>query len=278
MRSYPVDGILWSVHDSGGEGLPAIVFLHGFTGSAAVWEDVTVPFAPSCRCIAPDLPGHGATVGPHREEDLTMGSAASGLSGVCDAMGLTNVTVWGYSMGGRLALHWALQDQSRVSALILESCSPGIEDEDERSARRASDAQLAARITETGVPAFTEEWIALPLFATQRNLPPEKRERGRRIRESNTAAGLAMSLRRMGAGTQAPLHERLASLTMPVLVLCGDRDEKYCAIGDRMSAVIPGASFRIVSGAGHAVSWENPGAAVEIARGFLERAAPDSRS
>jgi pimeloyl-ACP methyl ester carboxylesterase len=75
----------------------------------------------------------------------------------------------------------------------------------------------------------------------------------------------------MGTGVQRPLHDHLRRLSMPVLILAGARDAKFCGIGDAMSGVIPHASFRIVSGAGHAVSWERPQTCVDIARSFLER-------
>ncbi|MEW5873745.1 MAG: 2-succinyl-6-hydroxy-2,4-cyclohexadiene-1-carboxylate synthase [Candidatus Zixiibacteriota bacterium] len=274
MQTIRTADVEWSYRRTGRDDAPTIVLLHGFTGCAEVWQDIADALSETHHCVIPDLPGHGNTVGPTAPEECTLDRAAGRLSQFCDELGLRGVAVWGYSMGGRLALQWALLDPGRISALILESASPGIAEPGEREARRLADNQLADRIASIGVAAFAEEWMANPLFASQKELPEERRHLGRRLREKNTAAGLALSLRGMGTGVQTPLHDRLPHLSMPVLVLAGARDAKFCGIGDAMSGVIPRASFRIVSGAGHAVSWERPQTCVDIVRSFLERIEP----
>jgi 2-succinyl-6-hydroxy-2,4-cyclohexadiene-1-carboxylate synthase len=101
-----------------------------------------------------------------------------------------------------------------------------------------------------------EWWLSQPLFAT---LPA--RAAGRELRLTNTASGLASSLRLAGAGAQEPLWDRLGSLTMPVLVMAGDLDSTYAAIGRRLVAAIgPNAELVLVSGAGHACHLERPDA------------------
>jgi len=274
MQTIRTSDIEWSYRRVGRDGAPTIVLLHGFTGCADVWQEVADALSDTYQCVIPDLPGHGNTVGPAEPGECTLERTAERLSQFCDELGLGRVVLWGYSMGGRLALQWATQAPDRISALILESASPGIADTGERESRRQADHQLADRIESIGVAAFADEWMANPLFASQQDLPVERRHLGRRLRERNTAAGLALSLRGMGTGVQVPIHDRLPHLPMPVLILAGARDAKFCAIGDAMSGVIPRASFRIVSGAGHAVSWERPQTCVDIVRSFLERIDP----
>jgi 2-succinyl-6-hydroxy-2,4-cyclohexadiene-1-carboxylate synthase len=177
--------------------------------------------------------------------------------------------VWGYSMGGRLALQFAAAYPQRVSRLIVESASPGIADPAERSERRDSDEKLADEIEEIGVAVFIERWEKQPVFKWRRDLPEDKRERSRVLRLANSARGLALSLRGMGAGAQDPLQDRIQDFRMPTLIIAGEHDEKYRTVGRDTAAAIPNAIFRIVPEAGHRVSWERPNVCLSIVKPFL---------
>ena len=74
-------------------------------------------------------------------------------------------TYVGYSMGGRVSLHAALAHPDAVERLVLIGATAGIDDPDERAARREADDRLADHIEAVGVPAFIDEWLANPLFA-----------------------------------------------------------------------------------------------------------------
>jgi 2-succinyl-6-hydroxy-2,4-cyclohexadiene-1-carboxylate synthase len=161
----------------------------------------------------------------------------------------------GYSMGGRMALHLALAHPDRVEALVLVSATAGIDDSDERRARVASDEALARRAEEIGAASFVDEWLARPLFA---GVPPVPR--------SDDAAAMAGHLRLAGTGTQEPLWDRMGELAMPVLVVAGERDAKFVALGARLATSIPHATLEVVPGAGHAVPFERPDAFVAVVR------------
>lgn len=161
----------------------------------------------------------------------------------------------GYSMGGRAALLAALASPGRLTHLALISTTAGIEHEDERAARVAADDTLAARIEGEGVEAFAAEWGRGKLFAGQ---DPAVAALAHEDRLRNDAAGLAASLRGAGTGKMGSLWGGLSALTMPVLVLTGERDEKFTAIGERLAAAIPGAEHVVVPGAGHQLPLEAP--------------------
>src|SRR5256885_13926321 len=131
-------------------------------------------------------------------------------------------------MGGRLALHLALQRPDVVERLVVLGATGGIDDEGERAARRASDEALAKSIEAKGVDAFLEQGLGQPMFA---NVP-----RGNGRQRDPTI--LMSSLRALGTGTQEPLWSRLNELEMPVLVLAGARDEKFVALGRRLADTI----------------------------------------
>jgi 2-succinyl-6-hydroxy-2,4-cyclohexadiene-1-carboxylate synthase len=109
-------------------------------------------------------------------------------------------------------------------------------------------------------------WLDSPLFA---GLSPAAAQVEERL--TNTAAGLASSLRLAGTGAQDPLWARLAELAMPVLVVVGADDQKFTSLGHRLaSGVGPNARLAVVAGAGHALHLEQPTAVADVVRAFLD--------
>ena len=237
-----------------------LVLVHGFTQTSACWGPIDVRLADDHELVLIDAPGHGAS------SDVTLDLPEGGRA-IAAAGG--RGTYVGYSMGARFVLHAALAEPGRVDRLVLVSGTAGIEDAAERAARRRSDEQLADHILDVGVPAFLDEWLALPLFA---GLTDDRRHRQARL--ANTAAGLASSLRRAGTGTQLPLWDRLAELEMPVLVVAGADDAKFTALAEQLAADIgPNAEPAIVAGAGHTAHLEQPDRFLAILRDWLARTA-----
>jgi 2-succinyl-6-hydroxy-2,4-cyclohexadiene-1-carboxylate synthase len=156
-------------------------------------------------------------------------------------------------MGARFLLHAALARPDLVERLVLISGTAGIDDEAERAARRAADDRLAERILEIGVDRFVEEWLAAPMFA---GLPGWARFDDER--RTNTAEGLASSLRLAGTGTQVPLWGHLGTVEVPVLVVAGVEDRKVTLRGRRLSGLLPAAEHVEVPGAGPSAHLEAP--------------------
>jgi len=238
--------------------MPAdLVLLHGFTQTGRSWEPVRHALAARYRAVAPDLPGHGR-----------FAARRPASFAACDAylraLGRGRITLAGYSMGGRIALHAALGLADRVERLVLIGASPGLADPRERAARAAADAALADRIEAIGIEAFVREWSAQPLFA---DMPRGIAEVADADRMRNTAPGLAAALRGLGTGVMPPLWERLGELAPPVELVVGERDEKFRAIAERMQSALPDARLHLVAGAGHAVQLEAPEAIVDLLRG-----------
>lgn len=233
-----------------------VVLIHGFTQSGCSWGHLADRLTSRHTVIMVDAPGHGASASV--AADLPAGAALIG-----DVGGRASYV--GYSMGGRFALHLALARPDLVSRLVLVSTTAGIDDPAERAARRDADDALAARIERDGVSAFVRWWLERPLFAT---LPPEAAALDSRL--GNTPAGLASSLRLAGTGTQEPRWGELGRLTMPVLVVAGERDSAYLDRARRLvDSIGPNARLLAVAGAGHAVHLEAPAAVAAALEAFL---------
>lgn len=245
---------------------PALVLLHGFTGNADGWRPFIPALADDWHVIAPDLPGHGGTAG---RVDGSLEQCAADLSALLDRLDVGDAVVLGYSLGGRTALTWARAAPERVRALALESASPGIPSPSAREERRLRDEALAASIEADGVEAFVRRWERVPLFASQKRLPADVRQSVRERRLNQSATGLAGSLRTMGAGVMRPLHDELSNLTMPVALLAGALDDKYCRMMGEMARRLPKATLHVVPDAGHAVHIERPDEWLTIVEDFL---------
>ena len=266
MTLLDVSGARLSFHTQG-EG-PALLLLHGFTGSSATWTP-HLPTFEGFTTVAVDLLGHGDSDAPPTPGRYRMERCVDDLTSLLDQLEIERAAVLGYSMGGRVALQFALRAPDRLWALVLESASPGIEDAAEREDRVRSDAALADEIERNGIDAFVDRWQALPLFASQRRLSPATREELRRQRLRNSTVGLANSLRGAGAGQEPPVLGRLAEIRIPTLLIAGALDQKYVAFARKISDALPCARTQIVPDAGHATHLEQPEAFDRAAGGFL---------
>jgi 2-succinyl-6-hydroxy-2,4-cyclohexadiene-1-carboxylate synthase len=238
---------------------PPLLLLHGFTGSTRSWGRFADILAAHYRLILVDLIGHGATAAPAEVARYTMPAVVYDLHALCDCLGLAQTAVLGYSMGGRTALHFAAAEPARVSRLLLIGATAGLADPAERAARVHSDEALAARIESDGLAAFVDSWAAQPIFATQtQTLSPAELAAQRRQRLSGSAIGYANSLRGMGSGAQPSLWGRLSTLTMPVTLVAGEHDRKFCTIADNLAAELPDVRVRQIADAGHAAQLERP--------------------
>lgn len=242
-------------HEVEGKG-PRVALVHGFTQTGRCWGPVATDLARDHELMLVDAPGHGRSASV--EADLVHGGRL-----IADTAGAA--TYLGYSMGGRFVLHTALERPDVVNGLVLVGATAGLEDPSARADRIAEDEARADHIEAVGVSAFLDEWLALPLFA---GLAPEVACRDERL--TNSPEGLASSLRLAGTGTQEPSWHRLGELTVPVLVVAGELDTKFVAVGERMAAAIgDNATFVSVDGAGHTAHLEAPEQFLAILRPWL---------
>ncbi|MBT8395547.1 MAG: 2-succinyl-6-hydroxy-2,4-cyclohexadiene-1-carboxylate synthase [Gemmatimonadetes bacterium] len=246
-----------------------LLLIHGFTGSCRSWgEELLSGLGQAHRVIAVDLVGHGQSDVSPDPDRYQVDELLQDLGQILDAVGVEKARWLGYSMGGRLSLAGAVRTPDRMSGLILESASPGLAEEGERRARRRADEALAEGILRGGMEAFVDHWMGLPLFATQGKLPPAIRVRTRERKLQNTPEALAACLRGMGTGVQPSFWDALPEVTVPVLLMAGEKDRKFTQVAERMAEGIPDAELRLIPKAGHAIHLENPFAWLAAVRTF----------
>ncbi len=178
------------------------------------------------------------------------------------------IPLLGYSQGGRIALVLAAARPDLVERLILISATPGIRDETQRASRAAADADLAASLRADGLSAFLDRWLDHPLVGVGA-LPPAVRVADRRVREENSAEGLAAALTGLGQGSQRWVGDRLSDLSMPMLAVAGARDVRYTRIAREMAAAVPDGRVMVIEESGHNVVLEAPDRLAAVVDSFL---------
>jgi 2-succinyl-6-hydroxy-2,4-cyclohexadiene-1-carboxylate synthase len=269
VRTIEVEGVRLRVVEAGSG--DALMVLHGFTGSAESMACVSDGLRDRHRVVRLELIGHGGRDAPKDVAPYAMDACARQIVGIAHALDLERPDLLGYSMGGRAALAAAVASPEVFGRLVLVGATAGIEDPAARRARIEADERLAERIEVDGLEAFVDAWMALPLFASQARLGVAARTRAREQRLRNDERGLANSLRGMGAGAQTPLHDRLARIAQPVLLVVGGEDRKFREIAADLEKRLPDARTRVVDGVGHAVHLEAPGAFARLVSDFLAR-------
>ncbi|WP_264738847.1 2-succinyl-6-hydroxy-2,4-cyclohexadiene-1-carboxylate synthase [Cytobacillus firmus] len=266
---YVINGVRYHV-DTWGAGFP-LLLLHGFTGNSEGWKEFAPFWKDHSKTIALDIIGHGESGSPPDIGHYQIEESAAVINSLLEKMGIGKIDVLGYSMGGRLALTFAVKYPEKVRMLILESASPGLRAEKERHDRRIQDAKLSKRIRQEGINNFIEYWEDIPLFQSQKSLPEKIRTRIRSQRLANSIDGLANSLNGMGTGAQPSWWDALVQLEMPVLLITGELDQKFCKIAEEMSKILPSVQWKSIEDAGHAIHVEKPELFGTIVSGFLSQ-------
>lgn len=282
-----------------------LLALHGFTGCGADFQWLAAATDGCFDWYSLDFPGHGTEAAAPRSahtptavtrrihaalQHIRGSAPADDAPPACTALPYMRGSastpntppprtalplLLGYSMGGRMALRYlAARGAATVRGVILIGASAGLADAGERRARRHADHALAERIQRQGVTAFTRYWNSLPLIASQSRSPYF--EQLQHMRHTNSATGLACSLRGIGTGAVAPVHSHLPQITVPCLLLTGDADTKFTALAAQMALSLPRARHVVIAGAGHAPHWENPQATAEAIRNWAAQLAEDA--
>lgn len=221
-----------------GSGAP-LVLQHGFSLSHEQWyyDGFVEPLKADYRLIIVDARGHGLSDKPHDASSYSVRLMASDVTAVLDDLGIDKAHFCGYSMGGRIGFAIGAHYPDRALSLILGGCAPHPSDlvavkEEIPILRRGMDAYLANM--EEAVETQLPEWF-------------------RRLVVSNDRDALIAC--NEAVIVQAGQLDLLSRMTMPCLVLAGDRDSMH----DQALAateMMPNAEFVSIKGHGHIIPTE----------------------
>lgn len=255
-----------------GEG-PPLVLLHGVGTSSGEWSWVLPGLARNNLVYAIDLPGYD---GSYEPPAYSPAFTASFVGSFLDAVGAERAVVVGNSFGGLVALHLALSEPARVSALVL-SDSAGLGREVNPALVALSSpggGELAKTLAKTRLGAAQRSvQRALLLFARPWRIRWKWVKDQYKLAQlpNFTDATLAFLRNAVGAtGQREVLLDRLAQLRMPTLIVWGveDRLLPYSQAKDAIALVQDG-SLELIPNCGHLPHVEQPKRFVSALGGFL---------
>jgi pimeloyl-ACP methyl ester carboxylesterase len=252
---------------------PAIVFIHGLSGSWQNWLEQLPVFARDHRVIAFDLPGFGASEMPR--EKITISGYGRFVDAVLDELGATSAAVVGNSMGGFIGIELAIRFPERVERLVLVSAA-GLSIEYLRNER----ALAVLNAIENRLAAYSG-WLASRSDALARRPVARRmifgivahrpdRLPGPLVAEQVRGSGKAGFVPALDALTDYPIRDRLGEIACPTLIVWGAEDKLVPARdADEFARLIPNSRKVVWADTGHVAMLERPAAFNALLRAFL---------
>ncbi len=273
-RTVAINGVD-IVCEDGGDGARPFVLVHGFTGTREDFRDHLPALAALGRTVVYDQRGHGESTNTGDAETYTFDQLVSDLRAFLDALGIARCDLLGHSMGGMIALRFALRHPERVASLVLMD-----------TAARPPDGILRAPLAAGGRIACDQGMETLSdLLRARAADDPARPAASRRLEvEMGAEAYWARHRRRLtsmdpeafaalGAmlADQEPLTDRVAEIACPTLVMVGDQDLPFLRPAAEMAGAIPAATQVTIADAAHSPQIENPSAWIAAIRAHLVR-------
>jgi pimeloyl-ACP methyl ester carboxylesterase len=250
-----------------GRGSP-LVLVHGFACGIRTWDPQVRALARSHRIIAYDVRGHGLSEAPRDPGAYSQATSVADLHALLKSLRIRRAAVGGLSMGGNIALNFALAHPSMAAALIVADTGAG----SDGAAGWVADVHAFADVLDhDGIEAFADMAATNPLFARYISQGPEAERFIRSCLMTHRAHGLANTAREVLAKRPSlyALETRLRSLEVPTLLVVGARDTACLRVHRFMAKTIPGATQVVLPGIGHLTNLEAPGAFNAVLRRFL---------
>ena len=248
-------------YEVAGAGTP-LVFIHGLGADARVWDPQVDFFARRCQVVRYDLRGFGRSSMP--VEGLPYSHQAD-LLALLTSLGLPSAILVGHSLGGAIALDFALSYPEAAQALVLvDGVLSGFE---MSQAWKDSWAPVYSQAAVGGMPAALPLLLEHPLFSSANVRPAVASQLAEIL--SDYSGWHAMHAD-PEIELDPPAIQRLCEVHAPTLVVVGEKDlNDFHVIASLLANNIPGARQEMVLGAGHVLPLEAPDRFNHLLSGFL---------
>ena len=231
---------------------PSVLFSHGYSASARMWEGQMDALSDAYHLIAWDMRGHDRSDSPDEPSLYSHEATIHDMAAVLDACGVGRAIIAGLSLGGFMSLAFHLAHPSRTEALMLFDTGPGYKKDDGRAGWN--------KIVGSMADAYETKGLAAAGASAEVS-----------VAKHRSAQGLAHAARGMLAQKDGRVIESLPVIAVPTLVIVGENDAQFRPSADYMAAKIPGAEKVILANAGHAANIDQPAAFNAAVRAFLDR-------
>lgn len=247
---------------------PYLVMLHGFMGDSRSFNHLLESLSEFCNPVTIDLLGHGSTSAPMLSSRYGTFEQVEDIRIIFRELNLPPFFLLGYSMGGRLAIQTAIIHYQYLSGLILESTTFGIINDNDSTERIHKDEERATEI-ERNYRDFVDKWNQAALFKSNSTHSEKRKQALMKIQKNQRPHGLANSLRGFGTGSMPSADIALRDLKIPVLILSGDKDEKFTKIGNEMNQLIKNSKHIIIPNSSHRIHIDNPDSYLQSIKNFI---------
>lgn len=165
----------------------------------------------------------------------------------------------GYSLGGRILMH---SDPSQFSNYIFIASHPGLESSSDREGRLKNDAVWSQNFLSMEWDSLISLWNDQGVFSNDKSRPVRKEEFFNREL-------LSQALSAFSLGKQKLKNEFLTSVKDKALWVCGDKDDKFMLLRQRIEGLIGNQKIYIVKNSGHGCIFSHPQQLAEIIKGVL---------
>jgi len=259
-------GLRTHVHIQGPAHAPVLLLLHGFGSSLQTWDAWGQGLATEYQVVRLDIAGFGLT-GPAEPGDYSDEADVQRLLAVVDQLGLSNMTVVGHSMGGRLAWHFAAAHPQRVDKLVLIA-PDGFPDPQAHSEMTYAVPAWMGLVRYT-LPRWMIKKGVASAYADPSRLDDNTVQR---YQDMLLAPGVRPAvLARMAQTRNRDPLPWLQRLSMPTLLLWGAQDQMI-PVANAMDyqRAIPHAQRVVLPGVGHLPHEEQPQGSLQALRDFLQ--------
>ena len=249
---------------------PPLLFIHGLGGLWQNWLLNIPAFMGTHRCIAPDLPGFGASEPPR--DKISIKGYARAIDALCRELGVDRVTIVGNSMGGFTGAEVALEFATRVERLVLVSAA-GLSAEVARREPVLAVARVLA-MSSTRAGAYNRSVITRPRIrraALQGVMRYPERLSAPLVYEQLQGSGRPGFVDALDALISYSFRDRLASIEVPVLVVWGENDMLVPVADAQRFVDLIGTNARkvVFEDTGHVAMLERPSRFNALLREFL---------
>lgn len=251
--------------ESAGQG-PPVILLHGWAMHSGAWGSLPGRLARRHRVLAVDLPGHGRSA-------ATPAFTLDAIVGTLDAAFATlarPLTVVGWSLGGLLAMRWALAVPARVARLVLVSTTPRFVAGDDWP--HAVSAQTLARFGDelhVSWKATLLRFLSLQVRGSEHGHATLVQMRERLFAHGEPSREALAGALALLAGTD--LRADAGALAQPTLVVTGSRDTLTLpGAASWLAEHLPDARCVTIDGAGHAPFLSHPEPFAAAVEAFLD--------
>ncbi len=236
---------------------PPLLLCNASFATHTHWSAQEEPLARRFRLVTWDYRGHGRSETPPERERYSLEQVVADLRAVHQAATDDSPAyVGGLSVGGLVALSYALAHPERVQALLLFNTGPGFKNPEALAQWQAMLERAASKLERVGLPRYLEGRRAQ---AELLGLHPDT-DLARAVRASvlsSSVEGLAHFARGV-AGPVPNLVDRLAEIRVPCLVVVGEHDAAIQRAAQVLAAKLPRARRVVLKGAGHVLQLDQP--------------------